>query len=123
MIEFKQVTKQYSRFVTALEGINLVFRQGEFAFVTGPSGAGKSSLLKLLYAAVRPSSGDVLVEGRSVARLHPASVPYLRRNMGIVFQDFKLLPRRTIHENVSLARPGAGFLISPGLKMPYAGTA
>ena len=103
MIEFRQVTKRYSRFVTALEGINLEFAKGEFAFVTGPSGAGKSTLLKLLYAAERPTSGDVLVEGRSVSRLHPGSVPYLRRNMGIVFQDFKLLPRRTIRENVSLA--------------------
>ena len=103
MIEFRQVTKRYSRFVTALDGINLSFQKGEFAFITGPSGAGKSTLLKLLYAAERPTSGDVLVEGRSVARLHPTSVPYLRRNMGIVFQDFKLLPRRTIIENVSLA--------------------
>ena len=103
MIEFRQVTKRYSRFVTALDGINLTFERGEFAFITGPSGAGKSTLLKLLYAAERPTSGDVLVEGRSVARLHPNSVPYLRRNMGIVFQDFKLLPRRTILENVSLA--------------------
>ena len=103
MIEFRQVTKRYSRFVTALDGINLTFEKGEFAFITGPSGAGKSSLLKLLYAAERPTSGDVLVEGRSVSRLHPASVPFLRRNMGIVFQDFKLLPRRTVRENVSLA--------------------
>jgi cell division transport system ATP-binding protein len=103
MIEFRQVTKRYSRFVTALDGINLTFERGEFSFITGPSGAGKSTLLKLLYAAERPTSGDVLVEGRSVARLHPNSVPYLRRNMGIVFQDFKLLPRRTILENVSLA--------------------
>jgi len=103
MIEFRQVTKRYSRFVTALDGINLSFQKGEFAFITGPSGAGKSTLLKLLYAAERPTSGDVRVEGRSVSRLHPTSVPYLRRNMGIVFQDFKLLPRRTIVENVSLA--------------------
>jgi cell division transport system ATP-binding protein len=103
MIEFRQVTKRYSRFVTALDGINLSFQKGEFAFITGPSGAGKSTLLKLLYAAERPTSGDVQVEGRSVSRLHPTSVPYLRRNMGIVFQDFKLLPRRTIVENVSLA--------------------
>jgi len=103
MIEFRQVTKRYSRFVTALDGINLSFERGEFAFITGPSGAGKSTLLKLLYSAERPTSGDVLVEDRSVARLHPNSVPFLRRNMGIVFQDFKLLPRRTIIENVSLA--------------------
>ena len=103
MIEFKTVTKHYGRHGTALEGVDLTVESGEFVFVTGPSGAGKSTLLKLLYAAERPTTGDVLVEGRSVARLHPRSVPYLRRNLGVVFQDFKLLPRRTVHANVALA--------------------
>ena len=103
MIEFRNVTKHYGRLGTALEGLDLTVDTGEFVFITGPSGAGKSTLLKLLYAAERPTSGDVLVEGRSVARLHPRSVPFLRRNLGVVFQDFKLLPKRTVRANVSLA--------------------
>jgi len=102
MIEFKNVTKRYGRFGTALEGVDLTIEDGQFVFVTGSSGAGKSTLLKLLYAAEQPTSGDVLIEGRSVARLHPRSVPYLRRNLGVVFQDFKLLPQRTVFENIAL---------------------
>jgi len=103
MIQFRDVTKVYRKTGTALEALNLSFEEGEFAFITGPSGAGKTTLLKLLYAAERPSSGEVLIEGRSISRLHPRSVPWLRRNMGVVLQDFRLLPRRTVAENVSLA--------------------
>ncbi len=103
MIEFRDVTKRYGSHGTALEGVDLRFEPGEFAFVIGPSGAGKSTLLRMVYAAERPTLGDVLIEGRSVARLHPRSVPFLRRNLGIVFQDYKLLPRRTVRENVALA--------------------
>lgn len=102
MIEFRDVTFRYGNHGVALERIDLRFDAGEFAFVTGPSGAGKSTLLKLLYAANRPTVGEVCIEERSVGRLHPRSVPFLRRNLGVVFQDFKLLPRRTILENVSL---------------------
>jgi cell division transport system ATP-binding protein len=102
MIEFTDVTLRYGTQGIALERIDLFFEAGEFAFITGPSGAGKSSLLKLLYAAERPTVGDVTIEGRSVGRLHPRSVPFLRRNLGIIFQDFKLLPRRTVLENVCL---------------------
>lgn len=104
MIRLDDVSRRYpgaSR--PALDGVSLEIQRGEFVFVTGPSGAGKSTLLKLLYAAERPDSGDVLVEGKSVVRLHPRSVPFLRRNLGIVFQDFKLLPRRTVFDNVALA--------------------
>ncbi len=102
MIRFHNVTKHYGRTGMALEKVDLAFQQGEFAFITGRSGAGKTTLLKLLYAAEHPTHGDVLLEGRSVARLHPSSVPWLRRNMGIVVQDFRLLPRRSIFENVAL---------------------
>jgi len=102
MIRFQNVTKHYGRTGMALEKISLAFDQGEFAFITGRSGAGKTTLLKLLYAAEHPTHGDVLLEGRSVARLHPSSIPWLRRNMGIVVQDFHLLPRRSIFENVAL---------------------
>ena len=103
MIEFRDVTKRYGSHGTALERVELSFEPGEFAFVIGPSGAGKSTLLKMVYAAERPTLGDVLIEGRSVARLHPRSVPFLRRNLGVVFQDYKLLPRRTVRDNVALA--------------------
>jgi len=103
MIELLEVTRRYPGHGTALEAVSLRFEQGEFAFITGPSGAGKSTLLKLIYAAERPTLGDVQIEDRSVARLHPRSVPYLRRNMGIVFQDFKLLARRSAAANVALA--------------------
>jgi len=102
MIRFQNVTKHYGRTGMALEKVSLSFEQGEFAFITGRSGAGKTTLLKLLYAAEHPTHGDVLIEGRSVARLHPSSVPWLRRNMGIVVQDFRLLPRRSILDNVAL---------------------
>jgi len=105
MIRFVDVTKTYGSIsaTAALESVSLEFEAGEFAFITGPSGAGKSTLLKLVYAAERPTRGDVLVENRSVGRLHPRSVPYLRRNLGVVFQDFELLPRRSVYDNVALA--------------------
>ena len=102
MIEFNDVTFRYGNHGVALEGVDLRFGPGEFAFITGPSGAGKSTLLKLLYAAERPTVGDVTIEGKSVGRLHPRSVPFLRRNLGVIFQDYKLLPRRTVLENISL---------------------
>jgi cell division transport system ATP-binding protein len=102
MIRFQNVTKHYGRTGMALEKVSLAFEQGEFAFITGRSGAGKTTLLKLIYAAEHPTHGDVLLEGRSVARLHPSSVPWLRRNMGVVVQDFRLLPRRSILDNVAL---------------------
>ena len=111
MIEFREVTKRYGRFGTTLERIDLRIDRGECVFITGGSGAGKSTLLKLLYAAERPTTGDVLVEERSVSRLHRRGVPYLRRNIGVVFQDFKLLPRRTLFENVALALEVCG--VSP----------
>ena len=105
MIRFVEVTKAYgpNSAAVALEGVDLAFEKGEFAFITGPSGAGKSTLLKLVYAAERPTRGEVLVESRSVGRLHPRSIPYLRRNLGVVFQDFELLPRRSVLDNVGLA--------------------
>lgn len=105
MIRFVDVTKIYgsTSATAALEAVNLTFEKGEFAFITGPSGAGKSTLLKMVYAAERPTRGEVFVENRSVGRLHPRSVPFLRRNLGVVFQDFELLPRRTVLDNVGLA--------------------
>ncbi|MEC8423587.1 MAG: ATP-binding cassette domain-containing protein, partial [Myxococcota bacterium] len=102
MIRLYHVTKRYGD-VHALQDINLHVAKGEFCYVTGPSGAGKSTMLKLLYGAVRPTSGKLLVGGVDVARLKRRELPGLRRNMGIVFQDFKLIDTRTVAENVSLS--------------------
>lgn len=77
--------------------------KGEFVFLTGPSGAGKTTLLKLLFCAERATRGQILVNGRNIARIRESSIPYLRRNIGVVFQDFKLLNNRTVFENVALA--------------------
>jgi cell division transport system ATP-binding protein len=87
----------------ALRDISLHIEKGEMVYVTGPSGAGKSTLLKLLYGAERPTSGKMLLGGVDVSKLDSRTLPALRRNMGVVFQDFKLLPRRTVGENVGLA--------------------
>jgi len=97
------VSKSYAAGSFALRDVSLQLRKGEFVFLTGPSGAGKSTLLRLLFGAERPSEGQLVVLGRNVARLGPAAVPKLRRRIGVVFQDFKLLPRRTVEENVALA--------------------
>ena len=104
MIRLDHVTRRYDGAQRpALDDVSLAFDSGEFVFVTGASGAGKSTLLRLLYAAEQPDLGDVFIEERSIARLHPSSIPYLRRNLGVVFQDFKLLPSRSLFANVALA--------------------
>jgi cell division transport system ATP-binding protein len=102
VIRLYHVTKRYNE-VPALSDVSFQVSKGEFSYVTGPSGAGKTTLLKLLYGAIQPTSGKLLVGGVDVARLATRKLPYLRRNIGIVFQDFKLIPRRTVGENVGLA--------------------
>jgi cell division transport system ATP-binding protein len=102
MIRLYHVSKQYGD-IAALSDVSLRVTKGEFCYVTGPSGAGKSTMLKLLYGAIRPSEGKMLLGGIDVAKMHRRQLPELRRNIGIVFQDFKLLPRRTVAENVGLA--------------------
>jgi len=87
----------------ALEGVDLVVPKGDFVFLVGPTGAGKSTLLRLLYAEARPTSGNVVVDGTDVGTLRPGQIPALRRRMGIVLQDYGLLPRRTVWENVAFA--------------------
>ena len=103
LIEFREVSKTYEGKISALHEVNLQVAKGEFVFVVGPSGAGKSTLLRLIYRAELPTSGQLLIEGRSVLTLKPSSIPYLRRSIGIVFQDFKLLPRKTVAENIAFA--------------------
>ncbi len=96
------VSKSYLPGSWALKDVSLEVGRGEFVFLTGPSGAGKTTLLKLLFAAERPDTGQILVLGRNIARLGGGAVPALRRRVGVVFQDFKLLTRRTVEENVGV---------------------
>ncbi len=107
-IRMYHVSKSYLAGSYALRDVDLEVRRGEFVFVTGASGAGKTTLLKLLFAAERPSEGQIIIRGRNVARLRPRAIPALRRQIGVVFQDFKLLDGRTVEENVRLALDVAG---------------
>jgi cell division transport system ATP-binding protein len=102
MIELHNVSMSYQKDASALSDINLKIDKGEFVFLTGVSGAGKSTLLKLLYGALKPTRGQVLVDGQNITRLRPSQIPLVRRKIGVVFQDFKLLPNRTVLENVAL---------------------
>ncbi len=102
-VRLYHVSKSYSAGHFALRDVSLEFKRGEFVFLTGPSGAGKSTLMKLIFAAEKPSEGQILVLGRNAPRLGVRATPYLRRRIGVVFQDFKLLSRRTVEENVGLA--------------------
>ena len=102
MISFSAVSKRYAGGQEALRGVSFALEAGEFAFLTGHSGAGKSTLLKLIPAIERPTSGSVIVNGQNVGALKRSAVPYLRRNLGLVFQDQKLLYDRTVYDNVML---------------------
>jgi cell division transport system ATP-binding protein len=102
MIRFEDVTKVYRNQITALDGVNVHMKKGEFAFLTGPSGAGKTTFLKMIYAAERPTTGTVTIAGHDVGHLRRQQVPYLRRRIGVVFQDFRLLGDRPVIENVML---------------------
>ena len=103
MIVFDGVTKVYDPNVIALNDVSFVIEKGEFVFVVGASGSGKSTMIRLLLKELEPSSGRILVGGRDLTRLKHSKVPLLRRNVGCVFQDFKLLPNRTAAENVAYA--------------------
>ena len=102
MIRLAGVTKSYGPSRPALRDISLAVEAGEMVLLTGPSGAGKTTLLRLLYAAERPDRGQVVVAGRDLSMLRRSAIPYLRRNIGVVFQDFKLLPDRTAYANVAV---------------------
>ena len=102
MIQLFHVNKEYPGDGPALQDLTLTVGKGEFVFLTGPSGAGKSTLLKLIFCEEPATSGQLLLFGKNVAKIRPSAVPYVRRNIGVVFQDFKLLPQRTVAENVAL---------------------
>jgi cell division transport system ATP-binding protein len=101
MIEFKSVSKIYEDNTVALKNINLAIKKGEFLFLVGPSGSGKSTFIKLLIKEIDESEGSIYVAGRNVCNLKANRIPQLRRNIGCVFQDFKLLPNKTVFENVA----------------------
>ncbi|PWW29501.1 cell division transport system ATP-binding protein [Cytobacillus oceanisediminis] len=103
MIEMKDVYKRYPNGVTAASGIDVHIKQGEFVYVVGPSGAGKSTFIKMMYREEKPSSGTITIDGVNLATLRSTKVPLLRRKIGVVFQDFKLLPTLTVYENVAFA--------------------
>ncbi|SER64232.1 cell division ATP-binding protein FtsE [Psychrobacillus sp. OK032] len=103
MIEMKNVYKKYPNGIVAANGIDVEIKQGEFVYVVGPSGAGKSTFIKMMYREERPTSGDIFINGTNLSTLKNSKVPYLRRQIGVVFQDFKLLPRLNVYENVAFA--------------------
>jgi cell division transport system ATP-binding protein len=103
MIRLDSITKIYKDSVSALQDVSLEVEKGEFVFVVGPSGSGKSTMIRLLLKEEEPTKGDIYVAGKNIGRLSPWKVPYLRRNMGTVFQDFKLLQDRTVFDNVAFA--------------------
>ena len=103
MIEFRNVSKTYETGVEAVHNANFIIEKGEFAFLVGSSGSGKSTLIKLILKEEEPTSGNIIINGRDTTFLKPKRVPYLRRSMGVVFQDFRLLPDRTVYDNVAYA--------------------
>ncbi|BDG37501.1 cell division ATP-binding protein FtsE [Geobacillus sp. 44B] len=103
MIEMQNVYKTYPNGVVALNDVSVRIKQGEFVYVVGPSGAGKSTFIKMMYREEKPTSGTIMVHGVNLEKLKDSKVPLLRRNIGVVFQDFKLLPKLTVYENVAFA--------------------
>lgn len=107
MVKFEKVTKRFGTIV-ALEDISFEVKEGEFVFITGPSGSGKTTLIRLLLRELTPDEGKISIEDRNIATLKSRDLPFYRRKIGVVFQDFKLIPDRTVYENVSLALEIAG---------------
>lgn len=103
MIVMKNVYKKYPNGVVASNGINIKIERGEFVFVVGPSGAGKSTFIKMMYCEESPTSGDIIIDGVNLATIKRKRVPQLRRRIGVVFQDFKLLSKLNVYENVAFA--------------------
>jgi len=112
MIHLFNVYKSFGSKNPALIDVSLTVNKGDFVFITGPSGAGKTTLLKIIFCAEKPSSGHALVDGRNLNRINDRELAFLRRRIGVVFQDFKLLPRRNVFENVALALEIMGFPLS-----------
>ncbi|KHO63107.1 MULTISPECIES: cell division ATP-binding protein FtsE [Thermoanaerobacter] len=108
MIKFINVSKRYNKDIIALSNISFEIESGEFVFIVGPSGAGKSTLIKLLLKEEEPTSGSIIINKKDITKIKKREIPYLRRNMGVVFQDFRLLPNKTVFENVAFAMEVVG---------------
>lgn len=107
MVKFQNVTKKFGS-TEALNDVSFEIEEGEFAFITGPSGAGKTTLIRLLLRELRPDKGKILIEGKEIGNLKARDIPFYRRKIGVVFQDFKLLFDRNVYENVALALEVSG---------------
>jgi len=103
MIEFTDVVKSYVQGNMALRGVNMQIEDGEFAFLVGPSGSGKSTIIKMITGELKPTSGTVHVNGYNLERIRKREIPFLRRTVGVVFQDFRLIPTKTVYDNVAFA--------------------
>ena len=103
MIQFTDVTKSYTEGNTALNGVSLQIEDGEFVFLVGPSGSGKSTIMKIITGELKPTSGQVHVNGYNLERIRKRDIPYMRRTLGVVFQDFRLIPNMTVYDNVAYA--------------------
>ena len=103
MIEFTDVVKSYTKGNTALNGVSMQIEDGEFVFLVGPSGSGKSTIIKMITGELKPTSGTVHVNGYSLDHIRKREIPYLRRTVGVVFQDFRLIPNMTVYDNVAYA--------------------
>lgn len=108
MIQLFNVTKSYGRDSVALREMTVHVEKGDFVYVTGPSGAGKTTFLSMLYGATKPTRGQILINGTNITRMTGRQIPFLRRKIGVVFQDFKLLNSRTVYENVAFALEAQG---------------
>ena len=103
MIQFTDVVKSYTEGNTALKGVNLQIEDGEFVFLVGPSGSGKSTIMKIITGELKPTSGSVHVNGYNLERIRKRDIPFMRRTLGVVFQDFRLIPKMTVYDNVAYA--------------------
>ena len=108
MIRLKDVEKTYENGTEALQGISFTIEDGEFVFLVGPSGSGKSTIIKLLTGEVIPTEGRVMINGFSMSRISDRQIPYMRRTIGVIFQDFRLIPKKTVFDNLSLAMRAVG---------------
>lgn len=108
MIQVYNVSMSYKRDIEVLHDINFHVEKGEFVFLVGTSGAGKTTILRLLYRELAPTAGHIVIAGKNLSQISRSQIPYLRRRMGVIFQDFKLLPNKTVQENIALAMKVTG---------------